>query len=355
MLESNYKHEKLTALLRTELNEREFPGRRFHTIKYMMEHYGVSQATLSRALQPLFEDGLLYTVEGKGTFVADAPGTPDQHLTHGSPGVYCIFSEREVFERNGNPTDWFVLRDIIAGVTERGRELGWQVNLCPMKSDLNEFRQLAQRPDSVFIFTRYDVFEPLIRHCMQHHLPYSVYGIHTRLGKRFNHVWVDIAEATAKTTAYLLSRGHSRIAYLGSRNDHARYIGYKRALNAAGERAVREYCVHTPNGMPETAETLTKAFLSAHPEVTAMVCGSDLRASGAVKAALSLGRKPPAFAVTGVDNVDEIFSGQLRLTTVDLMRRNVGSELLRLAAASRDGKAPVSVKVETRLCNGDSA
>jgi len=179
MLKNSYKHEKLTALLRREIREKKFPGQRFHTVKYLMDHYGVSQATLSKALQPLFEDGLLYTVGGKGTFVVETPSAPLLTASHEPPCVYCIFSDREVFDRDGNPTDWFVLRDIIAGVVEGGTTLGWNVNLCPMKADLSAFRQLAARPDSLFVFTRYDIFEPLIEYCRKNQLPYSVYGIHT--------------------------------------------------------------------------------------------------------------------------------------------------------------------------------
>ena len=54
MLKTFYKHEQLTSLLREELRRDGFAGQRFHTVKYLKDTYQVSQATLTRALQPLF-------------------------------------------------------------------------------------------------------------------------------------------------------------------------------------------------------------------------------------------------------------------------------------------------------------
>ena len=73
------KHELLTAKLRRELKMRTFPENRFPTVKFLMEHYNVSQATLTRAMAPLFEEGLLYSVAGKGTFVRDKAAMPVQN------------------------------------------------------------------------------------------------------------------------------------------------------------------------------------------------------------------------------------------------------------------------------------
>ena len=66
MLKTFYKHEQLTSLLREELRRDGFAGQRFHTVKYLKDTYQVSQATLTRALQPLFGEGLLYSIPGKG-------------------------------------------------------------------------------------------------------------------------------------------------------------------------------------------------------------------------------------------------------------------------------------------------
>ena len=66
MIQANYKHEQLAEVLREEIFSGAFAGGRFHTVKAMMERFQVSQATLTRALQPLYEEGLIYSVSGKG-------------------------------------------------------------------------------------------------------------------------------------------------------------------------------------------------------------------------------------------------------------------------------------------------
>ncbi|MDD3118414.1 MAG: GntR family transcriptional regulator, partial [Victivallales bacterium] len=103
------KHEQLTALLWRELREKEFPGRRFYTAKYLMAYYRISQATLTRALRPLYDDGLIYAVSGKGTFVTGTAGSgvTASAAAAGNAPLYCIFSDTEMFSRETNPTDWF--------------------------------------------------------------------------------------------------------------------------------------------------------------------------------------------------------------------------------------------------------
>ena len=353
MLKSVRKYEQLTRLLRREIQEKDFPEQRFHTAKYLMEHYRISQATLTRALQPLYEDGLIYAVSGKGTFVTPGRGGGVARAAAGGAPLYCIFSDMEMFSPISNPTDWFVLRDIIAGIVEAGDNLGWKVAPIPVPADPNQFRLLAKQSGAGFIFTCYDQFEPLIEHCLREKCPYAVYSVHQRNTRRINQLWIDTIEALRKTTGHLIERGHRRIAFVGDCEDSPRHLGYKRALREAGipyDPALNVFV----SGRPEITTAAAEEFLTAHPEADAAACSSDLRALGVVMAARKLGRRIPEFGITGVDNIGQFFPGLPRLTTADLLRRKVGAELVRLAIAARDGAEPEAKEVFAELVIGET-
>ncbi len=353
MLKTIRKHEKLTELLRAEIRRRKFPDNRFYTAKYLMEHYRVSQATLAKALQPLYDAGLIYAVSGKGTFVSETPPA-DAVADTSAVNLFCVFSDTEMFSRESNPTDWFVLRDIIAGIADAGERCGWNVHLSPMRADIELFKGMADSPNRAFIFTCYRRFEQLIEHCIKGNIPYAVYSVHQPVERNINQLWVDTREAVRKTTAHLISRGHWRIAFLGDGENSPRHKGYKQALREAGIPIRGEWSFFT-SGKPEEAAVLSECFLREQPEVSAVVCSSDLRAMGVVEAARRLGRNIPGFGITGVDNIGEVFPGLPRLTTVDLMRQRVGAELIRMVQNAIAAKTVETVEIDTELVVGETS
>ena len=50
------------------------PGARLRSERELAEHYGVAYGTIRRAMEVLRERGLIASVHGRGTFVADKPG-----------------------------------------------------------------------------------------------------------------------------------------------------------------------------------------------------------------------------------------------------------------------------------------
>ena len=50
------------------------PGARLRSERDLAEHYGVSYGTIRRAMTVLREQGLIVTIHGRGTFVAERDG-----------------------------------------------------------------------------------------------------------------------------------------------------------------------------------------------------------------------------------------------------------------------------------------
>ena len=171
MIQANYKHEQLAEVLREEIFSGAFAGGRFHTVKAMMERFQVSQATLTRALQPLYEEGLIYSVSGKGTFVArelknrasSVPGT-----------IYCIAAYEEMFDPARTSPDWCFTQLMVKGIVSAARKHDMTVNIAPMATTLDAFKCIAVPGSSMCIFLNYNTCEQLVEYAVKKQIPYSL-------------------------------------------------------------------------------------------------------------------------------------------------------------------------------------
>jgi GntR family transcriptional regulator len=65
---------QLAAILRARIERGDWePGRRIMSEAQLVQAYGLARETTRKAVRVLIEDGVLFTVPGRGTFVA-APG-----------------------------------------------------------------------------------------------------------------------------------------------------------------------------------------------------------------------------------------------------------------------------------------
>jgi LacI family transcriptional regulator len=147
-------------------------------------------------------------------------------------------------------------------------------------------------------------------------------------------VVIDDVAGGQMTTNHLLQAGHRAIGFLSgppiSHSGRWRAEGYRTALEAAGVAHNPEWmshCVPMVEGGRETA----RAFLSAHPELTALFCHNDLVAIGALQACVDLGRMvPDDVAIVGFDDIPLAALVSPALTTCLVPRYDLGSAAMRL-------------------------
>ena len=131
-------------------------------------------------------------------------------------------------------------------------------------------------------------------------------------------VWIDDRKAAREATRYLLGLGHATVHYLGIPHwagASPRQAGWRSALETA------EAPVPGPRQCGWTAHSGYTAgrSLAADPDVTAVLCGNDNVAAGAMRAMREAGRAVPQdVSIIGFD--DTGVSGYLApsLTTVHL-------------------------------------
>lgn len=140
------------------------------------------------------------------------------------------------------------------------------------------------------------------------------------IGKRAGYISSDNREAVQGTVHYLHELGHRRIACIaglpGSYVGERRLAGYHEAMAERGLSPDPDYVV-VGDFTRETGYRGMQRLLALPVRPTAVVCGSDKAAIGALQAAREAGVAVPAeLSIVGFDDIDEARIVHPPLTTV---------------------------------------
>lgn len=133
-------------------------------------------------------------------------------------------------------------------------------------------------------------------------------------------VLVDDRYGVSLAVEHLLKRGHRDMYYLKDMDTVSARLksdGFVKALENHGIQDARQYVLDTDTGIQGGIEAVEK-LIADHKKFTAIVCGEDITATGAVKAILRAGlRIPEDVAVTGFNNSEYARICEPCLTTID--------------------------------------
>ncbi|MCP4933178.1 MAG: substrate-binding domain-containing protein [bacterium] len=170
----------------------------------------------------------------------------------------------------------------------------------------------------------------------------------------------DNVEAAERITKQVIDYGHRNIAMIAGvteYNDRAtdRVIGVRNALNLAGLAGDQMQVVEASYSLKKGEEALDK-ILQRSPQPTAIICGNDVLAVGAINKAKQLGmRIPEDVSITGFDDIELAAVVEPRLTTVHVPHKRMGKAAARLLLAMRDDRKNChSIKLETHTVLRDS-
>jgi len=143
-------------------------------------------------------------------------------------------------------------------------------------------------------------------------------------------VEADNRGGSRELAEYVLSLGYRKIAYIAGPKEVStsqdRLLGFQEAMEEAGLKPVM---VRHGNFTYESGYELAKAILETE-KVEAIMCGNDLMAIGAIRAAEDKGlRVPEDLGVTGFDHVPWSELMRPKLTTVEIPAYNMGQAAIR--------------------------
>ncbi len=202
----------------------------------------------------------------------------------------------------------------------------------------------AARPEKTYDFLQ------------RRNIPYVITWNHRADGKQL-YVGFDNHTAMYDMARVVIDRGHRRLAMIAGPtefNDRIqdRIAGVNAALHDSGldslmlETASISF---SPTHAGDAFEKLMRGDLSERP--TAVLCGNDALAVGAILRARKLGlRVPDDVSVTGFDDIDLAEIIDPPLTTVHAPHHRMGEAAARVLLALREGdRDQHSIKIETRV------
>ena len=168
-------------------------------------------------------------------------------------------------------------------------------------------------------------------------------------------VGFDNARAMGQAVRYLLDLGHRRIAMLAgvsANNDRAaaRIEGVRAALKKARLPLRPQHLVERPYGLAEARDGL-RVLMATEPAPTAIVCGNDVLALGALLEAQKLGiHVPQALSIIGFDDLEMARHVSPALTTLHVPTQQLWHAVAdRVIAALEQAPVPAATEVEVEL------
>jgi len=144
----------------------------------------------------------------------------------------------------------------------------------------------------------------------------------------------DNRRAMSALAAEVIAQGHNRLAAITAEqacNDRAseRMNGVREAMHKAGLRAESLHLVETTYSVEHGAKAMAR-LMAITPRPTAVICGNDVLAVGALQEAQKMGLKVPGdVSITGFDDIELARVVTPQLTTVHVPHRHMGREAAR--------------------------
>ncbi|TRD19736.1 LacI family DNA-binding transcriptional regulator [Palleronia caenipelagi] len=170
----------------------------------------------------------------------------------------------------------------------------------------------------------------------------------------------DNREAMTALASEVIGLGHRRLGYItaeivGNDRARARLEGVKAAMAEHGLDPDTLIVRGTEYSFQEGADAFAEIMAQPNPP-TAVLCGNDVLAVGAVKQALNLGlRVPQDVSITGFDDISVADIVTPGLTTVHVPHWEMGARAAQMLLQLRNGEdRPDSVRLDTYIARRGS-
>ena len=283
------------------------PGSQLPPEEALRQEYGVSRVTIRSVLKKLENEGLVYRVRGKGTFVSAAQKKQKVLI-----GVFSLLAQEH---KN--------LQSLLAGVFMRTQEEHGQLQLIPSEQLKQTVETVKNNPtlQAGLVFLRDDnMTADSLKLVEDAGIPFIVEG---RTVQGCSYQDIDNFDAMKKVTEHLLSLGHRRFGlFMLNSIYHNHYSERRRAVI----ETLKEHGIDFDGNLQVTASEdtpdaefydLTEKFFQVPQPPTAIISVSE---KTAVEIILWLNhhhyRVPAQVSVTGFDDCDFARYADPPLTTV---------------------------------------
>lgn len=261
---------------------------------------------------------------------------------------------------------WPYEMTLLQGISDFLKGKGWdlQISWC-FREEANDpgyLRRLLNRrsTDGVLMASLWPLELPALVELSSRNIPYLLVGFRNQ-DHPIRSIEFDNKGAARQIAQHLIDLGHRRIALIAGEVETLhmadRLVGVQAALSGSSIPLPQEM-VRAADWTMEAGYEAMLELLATSPELTAVICGNDNLAAGAIKALTERGiRVPDDVSVVGFDDSPVASVTQPALTTVSVPLYEVG----RLAAErlfdeiQEDGQAsPTRAVLPCRVVVRDS-
>ena len=329
------------------------------TLRDLARALGVSVATVSNAynrpdqLSAQLRERILQSAHELGY---QGPDPLARSLRRGKTGVIGLVYDAPLDYAFADPAAALFLGSVARTIQQQNLNL--LLLSCP---DTAEPVQTAS-VDGFIVYCSADD-SPLLRAVLARQLPAVL--VEQRPLPGLAQVGLQDEEGAAEAARHLSELGHREIGVLalefhqpGERDKARSDLTGKESLYQTTAQRLRGYQRGAPHARlhvreavqntPQEGEELARELLSRHPQLTALLCMSDVLAQGAMNAARALGRRiPEDLSLIGFDDLPS--SAALNLSSVWQPTAEKGRQAGELMMAQLAGQPPQHLTLPTRL------
>lgn len=329
--------------------------------------FGVSRMTSKLALQKLAEQGLVYRLPRRGTFLAEPQ---DGRITQGGFPLQDPEAAPAVEKRSGQialimPHLSDYTARIIAAAEAEVRKHGCDL-ILKMTKDCDDEELCLERLAEGGI-TGIILFPQGRKTCSDQVLRLKLQKLPLVIIDRIFHeveidcVYHDHYMGSYQMTKYLIGKGHREIGYTSNAIDHItsreeRYQGYIQAL-LDHKIPVKYQNIHFRSVACNTSriherDPEQERFIQDNPHMTAIMCGDDHVAISTIYTALHMDIPvPDKLSIVGFSDIQLAAYIPIPLTTVrqdtERLARSAVDLLMKRVGSSNEN--PITIKIQTSI------
>ncbi|MFE5323263.1 GntR family transcriptional regulator [Paenibacillus sp. NPDC056579] len=307
------------------------PGDKLPSENELAEQFNVSRITVKNAMADIVKQGLIYRIQGRGSFISDDDS-----------GQLLSFEQKD----DSRPIVAFLMprlnnlftANLMTGIEQELADHGYHLaaRLTHNNQDMENkiLKELHELGVNGIIIYPVDgeTFNDEILNLTINHFPLVIVDRYFR-GLDANRIISDNYTGAYEATKHLTDLGHTKISFIstkvsGTTSIEDRLHGYEQALSDSG--LFIEYRLRLSLGAASPVEQI-RSYLADNPDIKAIVATNAAIGLMAKKAAQALNLNVPGdLSIVCFDNYEQSDLSEVPLTYINQNEKNMGREAAKL-------------------------